>query len=49
MSRRPWVANKTTAVAVGLLLFVAGMLLLYDAYDRRGGRAPWIIRAFIPN
>jgi hypothetical protein len=47
--RRPWISDKRTAVALGLGLFLAGVLFLYDAYDRRGGRAPWVIRAFLPN
>lgn len=46
--RRPWIKNKRLAIALGLVGFVASVLILYDAYERRGGRAPFFIRAFTP-
>jgi hypothetical protein len=48
MPRQPWIADKRTAVLLGLMLFVAGAIVLWDAYERRGGRAPWPLRAFLP-
>lgn len=46
--RRPWIADQRTAILVGLALFVAAVLVLYDAYERRGGRTPWPLRPFLP-
>lgn len=48
MSRKPWIRDKRAAVLLGLALFVAGVVVLWDAYERRGGRAPWPLRAFLP-
>lgn len=46
--RRPWFRDHKTALLVGLALFAAGVLALYDAYDRRGMRAPWPLSAILP-
>jgi hypothetical protein len=46
--RRPWIRDKTTAVCVGLVLAVAGFVVLYDAYDGRGDRPPRVFRPFLP-
>jgi hypothetical protein len=46
--RRPWVSDWRTAAALGVVLFTAGCLLIYDAYDRRGGRTPWLLRLLSP-
>jgi hypothetical protein len=48
MSRRPWIADKSTAILVGLALFAAGVIVLWDAYERRGARPPLILRPFLP-
>jgi uncharacterized membrane protein HdeD (DUF308 family) len=47
-SRRPLVANRTTALAVGWVLFLAGAFLLYDAFDGRGEHVPWPLGAVMP-
>lgn len=46
MSRRPWIPKQRTAVIVGVVLFVAGSLALYDAYEHRGRRSPFFLRPF---
>jgi hypothetical protein len=42
--RRPWVRDKRVALACGLALYVAGSLLIYDAYERRGRERPFGMR-----
>lgn len=44
--RKPWIRDHTTAVLLGLLLFVGGAMVLYDAYEGRGKPAPRILRPF---
>lgn len=44
--RRPFIQDQTAAVVGGLLLFGLGALLLYDAYERRGQKAPRVLRPF---
>lgn len=46
MSRRVLIANPTTAVVVGLALFLLGSLILHDAYEGRGRKAPLLMRPF---
>lgn len=46
--RRPWIADQRTAITAGLVLFAAAVLILYDAYERRGARTPLILRPFLP-
>lgn len=48
MPRTPWIKDQRRAVTIGLVLFAAGVLVLYDAYERRGGRPPVILRPFLP-
>jgi hypothetical protein len=48
MSRRPLIANHTTARVLGWGLLVAGMLALYDAYDGRDIRKPWWSGPILP-
>jgi len=36
------------AVTLGLGLFVIAVLVLYDAYERRGSRTPLVLRPFLP-
>lgn len=44
--RRPLIRDQGTAVAVGVGLFLLGSFCLYDAYERRGGNTPRILRPF---
>lgn len=48
MPRRPWVKDRRLAATLGIVGFVASCLLIYDAYDRRGGKAPFIVRLLSP-
>lgn len=42
MTKRPVVANRKTALYTGVAFYVAGSLLLWDAYEGRGkGRPFW--------
>jgi hypothetical protein len=33
--------NRRMEILIGAILFLAGCLLLYDAYDARGKKMPW--------
>lgn len=44
--RRPLFRDQGTAVAVGLVLFLSGSWCLYDAFERRGGATPRLLRPF---
>lgn len=46
MIPRPFFQETSTAVVVGLVLFGAGSWCLYDAWERRGGRTPRLMRPF---
>lgn len=46
--RRPLIRNQTTAVVVGLALLASGFVVLYDAWDGRGGRKPWLLGPILP-
>lgn len=47
--RQPWIRDQRRAIGLGLILFAVAVLVLYDAYDRRGSRPPWPLRALLPN
>ena len=44
---RPAIADQGRAKWLGIALTVAGALVLYDAYERRGGNRPFLLR-FLP-
>jgi hypothetical protein len=48
MKPRPFIADIRTAKILGWALFIAGASVLYDAYDRRGGKAPWPLSGILP-
>jgi hypothetical protein len=48
MGRRPWITNQKTAITMGLLGFALSVMILYDAYERRGARTPVLLRPFLP-
>ncbi|HEV8675012.1 MAG TPA: hypothetical protein VGX21_13275 [Methylomirabilota bacterium] len=41
---RPLVANRDTALAVGLALWLAGSVLLWDAWENRARKRPFAMR-----
>ena len=43
MPPRPWVKNQTVAVVAGGAAVIVGFVLLYDAWEGRGGKTPvWL-------
>jgi hypothetical protein len=46
--RRPLIQDQATAVVCGAVAFVAGCVLLWDAWEGRGGRTPRFLRPFLP-
>ncbi len=48
MKPRPWITDGRSALLIGWALFVAGALVLYDAYDRRGRNPRWPLGAILP-
>lgn len=44
--RRPFIRDPVTEALAGLALFIAGAVLLHDAYDARGRKLPWPMRPF---
>ncbi len=46
--RRPVIRNKRTAVLVGLAMVAGGFVVLYDAYEGRGGKKPAVLGPFLP-
>lgn len=48
MARRlPLIANRRTALLLGVACLVAGSYLVYDAYEGRGVTRPFVVR-FLP-
>lgn len=47
MSRRYLVRDRATGQVLGVALVITGAYLLYEAYEKRGGRRPFLLR-FIP-
>lgn len=46
--RAPWFPSKRFAIVVGVVAGVLAVLAFYDAYERRGGRTPLVLRPFLP-
>lgn len=38
--------DQRTAIFLGVACYLAGSYLIFDAYDRRGARKPWLINLF---
>ncbi len=36
-----FMTNRTLEVTIGVVLFLIGSFLLYDAFDGRGKKMPW--------
>jgi len=43
---RPLFRNRGSALALGVVLFVAGSYCIYDAYEGRGLALPRLLRPF---
>ena len=46
MKRTGLLRNRKTEAALGAAMFVAGSLLIRDAYEGRGQPLPWFARPF---
>lgn len=42
------IQDRRIEIAVGLLLFLLGAYLMYDAFDARGKKMPWPAGAVMP-
>jgi hypothetical protein len=43
---KPLFRDRNLAIIVGVGLFAAGAFCLHDAWERRGSRTPFLVRAF---
>lgn len=43
-----FIANRKTEIWLGVMLFIVGSFLLWDAYDGRGRTAAWPISTIFP-
>jgi hypothetical protein len=43
---KPLFRDQRAAVVLGIALFLAGSGCLYDAFERRGGATPRVLRPF---
>lgn len=46
--RGHFIQNRKYEILIGVILFLAGALLVYDAYDARGKKMPWPAGALAP-
>jgi hypothetical protein len=46
--RVPWIPNRRLARALGWIFLGLALICLYDAYERRGERAPRILQPILP-
>jgi len=44
MPRKPLVADRRTALVLGLAAYALGTLMLWDAYEHRGKDRPFLFR-----
>jgi uncharacterized membrane protein HdeD (DUF308 family) len=42
------IPHRRTEIVIGILLFVVGSFLLWDAFDNRGKKMPWPASAVTP-
>lgn len=47
MTRKVWIRNAETAAITGCVLITAGAALLWDAYEGRGRKRPFLAK-FLP-
>lgn len=43
-----FIGNRKTEIVIGIILFLVGALLIYDAFDGRGKKLPWPMGAIAP-
>lgn len=43
-----FIKDRRVEITLGIFLFLAGALLLYDAFDARGKKLPWPAGAIAP-
>jgi len=43
-----FINNRKVEIILGVILFLVGALLLYDAFDARGKKMPWPSGAIAP-
>lgn len=46
--RRPLIANQSTAIALGVVLFGASCVVFWDAWEGRGSKTPALLRPILP-
>jgi hypothetical protein len=46
--RGHFIQDRKTEIILGIVLFMAGALLLFDAFDARGKKMPWPMGAVAP-
>jgi hypothetical protein len=42
--RKPYFRNRRTALYLGVAAYVAGSMLLWDAYENRGRQRPYVTK-----
>ena len=43
-----FIKDRKVEIVLGVILFLVGALLLYDAFDARGKKVPWPASAIAP-
>jgi hypothetical protein len=43
-----WINNRGWEISIGIVLALAGMVLLWDAFDNRGRKMPWPASGLAP-
>jgi hypothetical protein len=43
-----YIQNRKLEIGLGLLMFLLGCFLIYDAFDARGKRMPWPASGLAP-
>lgn len=46
--RGHFIQNRKAEITIGIILFLVGALLVYDAFDARGKNLPWPLGAIAP-
>lgn len=41
LKRHHLIQNRRLEIGIGILFFLIGAILVYDAYDARGKKVPW--------